>query len=746
MRSQPQPGRPVRKCLLGGVLLLTAGLLAPSAAPAQTAPAAKASFNFKNAQSDVLLEALGQLFGVQFVTETPLDRRLTVASAGKVDVEQMVALLDAALRSQGATARQEGKLIRIVPVSLAAARVKMIVLKHSDPKEVAQIVGEIFRTPDLLRETTAQNAELVRKLLAEMEKAGRDMLTGRLRVTAVPYPRLKAVILRAPDVVLPTIERFILTELDKPGPPKPQPKPKPKPKPKPPPPPIKEKIYRPSYVQADYIAGVARRIDGISAFAESRINALILRTNKYEEFDKLEKLIKLLDVPESVRQETTHITLNNAKAEEVRDILNQLFRRTLRLPFTEAGLEALDAEQRQQRIQEATTLLTAAGVNQEVASEFVQTNLGVPFGEVQIITDAGNNALLVRTSPRNLPVILKVIEQLDRPQRQVMINVFIAEVKLDDTLEWGLDFTYQDHSAPRYHTAAMDFNVDLDRTGLTYSFISNNINAFLRALQATTRLDILSRPNVLTLDNHEAIVEFGKRVPLLRTTTITAEGATNSSVQYESVSTVLRVKPHINAAGFVRMDIVQEINDVSPDTFAITEKLAPRILITRRAVTNVQVRDGQTVCLGGFIGDTIDETEEKVPLLGDIPVVGMAFKKIKRTRVKSELLIFLTPYILDTPQELLEMTNAKRRQTMTSREGDRLPEELLQRPVPRPSPYRPWGQTGKSYVIPGRRLEPSGAEAEGEPTTAPAGEPPEAQATQPAATSPATEPAATQAK
>ena len=120
-------------------VMAIAALTAPAAAQ-DAQPAEKtAAFNFKNAPPKVVLSALEELFGVQFAVETTLQDRLTLASSGKVNAEQMVALLDAALRPQGAAARREGQVVRIVPVSLAAARVEMIVLKHADPKEVAQV-------------------------------------------------------------------------------------------------------------------------------------------------------------------------------------------------------------------------------------------------------------------------------------------------------------------------------------------------------------------------------------------------------------------------------------------------------------------------------------------------------------------------------------------------------------------------------------------------------------------------------
>jgi len=683
-------------------LLVIVAILAPSVVGrAAQSDGKQASFHFKNAPLQVVLSTLEQLFDVRFITSMKLEDKITVNSRGLVSVDRMVELLDAALLEQGAVARRTGNTVRIVPISLTGAKVEMIVLKHGDPTEVAKVVNDMFQAPDLLREATAQNAPMIEKLLAQMEKHGSALLSGQMKVTATPYPRLKAVILRAPEVSFGLIKQFIQDELDKAPPPKPKPPP---PKPKPPPPkpkPEKTKIYRLDYVPADYVARSAKTLKGISPIVESRINALILRTNKYEQFEQLEEVIKLLDIPESVEQETYHVTLNNATAAEVRDTLNRLYRETLRLPFTKKGLEGLTREQREKRVEEASAVLEAAGLDRQTARNFIVGDLGIPIGEVDVIEDTGNNALLIRTHPRNFPNILKLIRKLDRPKKQVLIKVFIADVKLDDTTETGVDFIFNTGDGNRSQNYAMDFDVSVGpRTGLSYTYISNNIEAFVRALQATTRLDIISRPQVLTLNNQRAEVEFGKRVPLLQTTQVTVDGAVNSTVRYENVVTRLQVTPHVNEAGFIRMDIIQTIDDVSSDTFAITEQLAPQILITRRASTQVQVRDGQTVCLGGFIGDKIDKTEQKVPFLGDIPIIGRAFSSVKATRIKSELLIFITPYILDTPEELLSAANQVRSRTVTMSMRDRPAQELFYQGAPERNPHKGWRRTSKRYTIP----------------------------------------------
>jgi len=716
-RLATRAGRLAAVAVAAALAVLADGARAEDAPPAGKT----AAFHFNNAPPDAVLAALREMFGVQFLKEVELKHRLTLSSDGPVDLEKMVLLLSGALRGQGAAAYLEGNTVRIGPVDVTTARVEMIALKHGDPKQVAEIVNQIFQARDLLRETTAQNAELVRMLMGKLDKDRVGLLAGTLKIEAVAYERLKAVIVRAPEGAMAAVREFILTELDKPSPPAP-PKPEPpKPEPPKPPPPVKTQLFKLNYVDVGYMANAARNLLGISVYPEQRINTLIFKTNQYEQFEQLAELIALLDVPESVQLQTYHVRLNNATADEITALLTQLYRQTLRLPFTAEGLAELADEQRSERLTQATAMLTAAGVPETMAREFVTANLGTPYGDVQIIPDRTNNSLLIRTNPKNIELVLAMIAELDRPKRQVLIKVLVAQVRLDDTLDMGLDFVYTDTGDADTHTYSMDFDVSAGTTGFTYSYISDRITAFLRLLKTTARLDVISRPQILTFDNNTAHVEFGNTVPLLQTTQVTGEGVVNSTVRYTDVVTRLEVTPHINETGFVRMEILQQINDISADTFAITENLAPQILTKREAKTQVQVRDGQTVCLGGFIDDSIDETESKVPLLGDIPLLGKAFSKIKHTRVKNELLIFITPYILDTPEELLRMTNAQRDASAASRDRDRPAEELDRRTAPEENPFRAWGQSRRRYTIPARSGPPP---AETAPATQPAGEGP----------------------
>ncbi len=751
--------RTYRSKLLAATLL---GLALIGPALAQDAPpeddaGPTASFVFRNVKVEHVLSALSELYGVQFAAGGPVDHSITLISEERIDLDRALTLLDSALAPYGKGVTREGRIVRVAPRGLLTAKVELIRLNKSDPEQVAAIVNQIFETRDLLTLISAENRTLVEQLLPAISDNRGQMLIGQLKVVAIPYPHLKAVVVRAPETVMPIIRNFIETELDQelPKPPKPEPKPQPKPEPKPEPPPEVERSYRLRYISVDDFSREARRLIGLNLTTIPRINMMLFKTRKYEEFDQLEDLIALLDIPETAELEVIYVKLNNKTADEVRRTLEQLYRYTLSKPYQPEAYDRLAAaaagaaeqvlqenpappEVREQFADEAAEEVIRRGLEQQALGEgplegFVQRDLGIPIGEVTLVTDTANNALLIRTHPRNVQTILGVIEQIDRPSGQVMINVFIAEVTLDDTLELGVDFIYtgQAGGGNSSFTLQQDFEVADNSFGLSYAFISDNIEAFIRALQTTSRFDLISRPQILPLDNTPALIEFGQRVPLIQTSQINANGAVNQTVRYETVSTRLQVTPQINEAGFVQMKIEQDIDDVSANTFAISENLAPRILITRKARTRVQVRDGQTICLGGFIGDSVDETESKVPLLGDIPLIGNAFKSTKRNRVKSELLIFITPYILRTPDELLAMTNERRmRAIVLSRPGRDLTEMQVQF-EPEASPYRR-PITRKTYTVVPQEPTP-----EPTPVPAPVVVPATQPATAPAQTAPA---------
>lgn len=200
-------------------------------------------------------------------------------------------------------------------------------------------------------------------------------------------------------------------------------------------------------------------------------------------------------------------------------------------------------------------------------------------------------------------------------------------------------------------------NSNLGYGGLVLSANSESVNVLIRALQETRRLDVLSRPQVQTLNNQEAYILVGSRVPRITNVNQTTVGITNST-QLENVGLALRVVPHISPDGLVVMEIDAEKSELGPASEGIPisinnngDVIRSPIINTTVAQTTVSARNGQTVILGGLITKTRNTTARQVPYLGDIPILGNLFRFDSVSEQRTELLIIMTPYIVKSPED-----------------------------------------------------------------------------------------------
>ena len=181
----------------------------------------------------------------------------------------------------------------------------------------------------------------------------------------------------------------------------------------------------------------------------------------------------------------------------------------------------------------------------------------------------------------------------------------------------------------------------------------------LHALQTNSAVDIVSRPNFLTLDNEEAKIVVGRYIPFPVSTGRDYNGQPIVSYQREDVAITLKVTPQINESNFVTLEVFQEVQEVEEDNQGLDASSAGFITSKRSAETTVVVRDNQTVVIGGLIGNTETEVETKVPILGDLPLLGLLFRGQRNTSRKTNMLIFLTPHIVDAPEDLEEVYRIK---------------------------------------------------------------------------------------
>jgi general secretion pathway protein D len=295
--------------------------------------------------------------------------------------------------------------------------------------------------------------------------------------------------------------------------------------------------------------------------------------------------------------------------------------------------------------------------------------------EVSVIAHPESNQLILSTSPRYKNDVLSIIEQLDMAPPQVMIQVFIAEVTLIDNFEMGVEFALQELRFSETAVAggngvlqSSHFDVvggtDLGASGsglggFSFTITGEDFNFLVRALQSDSRLEVIQRPMIMCQDNQPASIQIGQSVPTPSGSQAFA-GQTSTQVTYTDVGVILNVEPHINPDGFVYMLVEPEISSVTDSNVQIAPGAFAPIFNTRNASTNVAVKDGETVVIGGLITTEDREAASKVPLLGDIPGLGALFRTTTQTKNRTELLIALTPTIVRTVEDARRMSEKQR--------------------------------------------------------------------------------------
>ncbi len=307
-----------------------------------------------------------------------------------------------------------------------------------------------------------------------------------------------------------------------------------------------------------------------------------------------------------------------------------------------------------------------------VSSQNDVSQLAINERDVTVVAHEESNQLMVSTSPRYQAEVLRIIQQLDAPPPQVMIEVMIAEVSLDDSFEMGLEFALQQLKFSESATPgpngiiqsnSFDFvgGTDLGAAGaglggFSFTITGEDFNFLVRALQTDSRLEVIQRPSIMCQTNQEANITIGENVPFVRGTTISDAGQTTAQVEYEEVGVILNVEPVINPDGFVYLRVAPEISSVSSSNIPLGNGIFAPIITQQSAETTVAVKDGETVVIGGLITSSSTESESKVPGLGDLPGLGALFRTTSRMNTRSELLIALTPTIVRSVEDARRMS------------------------------------------------------------------------------------------
>jgi general secretion pathway protein D len=316
----------------------------------------------------------------------------------------------------------------------------------------------------------------------------------------------------------------------------------------------------------------------------------------------------------------------------------------------------------------------AAGATNRLARPGADNSEGSLFNaDVKITSDKDNNAIVVTASPTDYITIKEVIKKLDIPRDQVYVEGMMMETNVSKARGFGISIlgAYGSGNAQRagftggssdlvnllsgnitslgglFAGAGIGKSVTLEQGG--QSIQVNSVNALITAIASNSDTNVLATPQILALDNTDAVFEMGESVPIVERTT-TASG-TSESVKQQKVALTLKITPQINkVTRFVKLKIDQKIQDFSDRAVASTSG-GGVATVERAAVTTVVVRDRDTIAMGGLMRDRESTSQSKVPLLGDIPVLGWLFKNQRTSVEKVNLLFFLTPRILASYQK-----------------------------------------------------------------------------------------------
>jgi general secretion pathway protein D len=281
---------------------------------------------------------------------------------------------------------------------------------------------------------------------------------------------------------------------------------------------------------------------------------------------------------------------------------------------------------------------------------------------IKISLDEGKNAILIQATPSDYRRVMRFIGTLDVMPKQVLIEATIAEITLTDELKFGVRWYMQKKNATGTFTDDPGGALGSIFPGFSYAFAAKSLSETVNALNTITDVNVISSPSLTVMDNKTAMLQIGDEVPITTqsaVSTITTGAPIVNSISYKDTGIILSMTPHINASGRVLLDLEQEVSTVATTT---TSGIDSPTIHKRRIKTSVVVNNGEALALGGLIQDSKTVTRNQAPVLGDIPIIGNAFKQLDNQIGKTELIIILVPHLMRNAGEARLVTDEYRRE------------------------------------------------------------------------------------
>jgi len=360
------------------------------------------------------------------------------------------------------------------------------------------------------------------------------------------------------------------------------------------------------------------------------------------------------------------VNLENADAVSLAEVLS-------RIPFSQYALINTNPVRTQ-----------GAESKDKAATGSVQgTQTQTPPVKLSIIANKETNSLIINASGEEYKEILRIIKQLDVVRPQILVEAMIVEVDVESSWGFGIDWTLGGQQGTNIVGGSSIMNgvpsytlpsgitdktmaVPLKASTMTLGYLSDTSVLSFMLINATGQdkdINILSTPHILTLDNHEAEFNVGEEIAVPTNSRLDTNNNVYYTFEYKPVGLKLKLTPHITTGEKITVELFVEVNSVlGTTTTTSTNTVIPPDLAKRDIKTKISIKDGATIVVGGLMRNESSENETKVPLLGDIPLLGWFFKYKTQESKKTNLLVFITPRVVTDPEKIKEITEEKRQE------------------------------------------------------------------------------------
>jgi general secretion pathway protein D len=299
---------------------------------------------------------------------------------------------------------------------------------------------------------------------------------------------------------------------------------------------------------------------------------------------------------------------------------------------------------------------------------------GVFQERFRVVANVETNSLIIISAPMDWEKLERLIKELDRKRHQVLVEAMIVEIDLEDDQDVGFDLRalidtgYDADAITSIGTGIAQESIQTGGIpGLTIGLLKGDFDmyAILKANRENTNIKILSTPEIVTLDNHEATINISEQIPFLTGSRVDENNNVIQTIEYRDIGILLKLTPFINENGYITLNINQTIQKIVEET----RELDSPSVFNREITSKVTVMDGRTIVIGGLIRNDTQFIEQKVPLLGDIPILGLFFRRTKKQKIRTNLMVFITPHII-TEDERIEQVTRERMDAQTELEKD----------------------------------------------------------------------------